>query len=506
MEDTTKPETVAVIGLGALGLVATKNLLEEGFEVTAFERNNYVGGLWHYTDEDKTSVLPTTVINISKERGTFTDFPFAADTPSHCSASDVQNYLENYADHFGLAPHFRLGAVVTHVSYENDNSRWRLDIEGSKPLFFDKVVLATGINHIPNIPKLRGGEVFAGQCLHSRAFKRPEAFKGKKVLIVGLGNTGADTAAALQGHAEDVYIAHSHGAYVMPRTLQGRPLDHTLTSRLVAIQGLVNHYFPSLGEWLFDKMVAKVQNNSFNIRPEWKFFPAPSVKHNTPIISDNLVPLLESGGIKSVSGLKQAVGPNEIELEDGTRLEIDTVIWCTGYKADFSLLDRAVDPTRHTTPQWSALAGSRGKPLPRLYQNVLSLDHPTSLAIMGAVAIPSGAYGKAAQPSRLKRRWNAWICDIASKGSAIPSWVRAHEWLAWANEAAGTGVDEHLGWGWAGWKFWLSDREFCNLLQGGIYSPHISRVFDGKRKKWGGARAEIERVNKAVAERKQKGD
>lgn len=60
--------TVAVIGAGPAGLVALKNLLEEGFEVTGFDKNPYVGGLWQYTEEDKTSVLQSTVVNISKER------------------------------------------------------------------------------------------------------------------------------------------------------------------------------------------------------------------------------------------------------------------------------------------------------------------------------------------------------------------------------------------------------------------------------------------------------
>lgn len=60
--------SVAVIGAGPAGLVALKNLLEEGFDATGFDRNAYVGGLWQYTEEDKTSVLPSTVVNISKER------------------------------------------------------------------------------------------------------------------------------------------------------------------------------------------------------------------------------------------------------------------------------------------------------------------------------------------------------------------------------------------------------------------------------------------------------
>ncbi|KAJ3515503.1 hypothetical protein NM208_g14959 [Fusarium decemcellulare] len=82
--------------------------------------------------------------------------------------------------------------------------------------------------------------------------------------------------------------------------------------------------------------------------------------------------------------------------------------------------------------------------------------------------------------------------------------VRQAEWVAWANKAAGTQVNEHLGWGLAGWKFWFQDRAFYKLLMDGIYTPFIWRVFDGKRKKWDGAKAEIEKVNAYVEAAKKK--
>ncbi|KAK7416725.1 hypothetical protein QQX98_005051 [Neonectria punicea] len=515
--------TVAVVGLGVLGLVAVKNLSEEGFNVTGFDRSNYVGGLWHYTDEDKTSVLPTTIINISKERGCFTDFPFPDDTPSHCTSAHVQRYLESYVEHFNLTDKLRLGTTVNIVKRDDKEDRWVVDVEGSGPEYFDKVVVATGINSRPHLPELDGVEQFEGEILHSRAFKRPELFKGKKVVVVGMGNTGADTAAALCGVADKVYISHNHGALVMPRVANGIPFDHTMTARKAAIMGFLELHFPNVADFLFNTMIKKMQDKAFNIRPEWNMSPAPPIKHAVPIISDNLVSLLEAGQILSVSGLKRVSGRNEVELDDGTRLHADTIIWCTGYKTEFNLLDRSVDPTRHTTPAWESAVGSRGKPLPRLYQNVFSLDHPTSLAFMGCVAFATGAFPlydlcsmalaqvwKGASPlpplaemHRAVDRQHAYICGIARDGSAMPGWVRQGEWVVWANAAAGAGVNEHLGWGLTGWRFWFRDRAFYKTLMDGIYTPFIWRVFPGKRRAWEGARAEIERVNAQVEERKK---
>lgn len=303
----------------------------------------------------------------------------------------------------------------------------------------------------------------------------------------------------------------------------GRPLGHAMTARVIAFQGFMDRYMPSVGEWFANTMISKIQNSSFKIRPEWKLSPAPSIRHATPIISDNLIPLLEDGGVKSVSGLKRATGPNEVELEDGTRLTVDAIIWCTGYKVNFDLLEPSIDPTLHTTSRWSSLPGSRGKPLPRLYQNVLSLEHPMSLAIMGCVAFATGAFplydlasmavvqiwkGSSHLPHRHEMeaavdRQHAWVCETAETGSANPGWVRQYEWVAWAHKMAGTGVDEYLGWGWKGWKFWATDHTFCSLLLSGLYTPHLLRVFAGKRTKWDGARAEIERVNKSIAEKRK---
>lgn len=75
-------------------------------------------------------------------------------------------------------------------------------------------------------------------------------------------------------------------------------------------------------------------------------------------------------------------------------------------------------------------------------------------------------------------------------GSVLPQTVKLHQWADWADQTAGTGVNEYLGWGWKRWKFWFQEPVFCSILMGGVYS----RAFDGKRKKWGGARTEVEKA------------
>jgi dimethylaniline monooxygenase (N-oxide forming) len=106
-------------------------------------------------------------------QGCFTDFPFSDDTPSHCTGPDVQRYLESFAEHFNLMPRLRLGSGVSHVKRDDGNDRWEVHVDdAAEPLYFDKVVICTGINKVPNVPDLPGEDIFRGERLHSRAFKK----------------------------------------------------------------------------------------------------------------------------------------------------------------------------------------------------------------------------------------------------------------------------------------------------------------------------------------------
>ena len=90
---------------------------------------------------------------------------------------------------------------------------------------------------------------------------------------------------------------------------------------------------------------------------------------------------------------------------------------------------------------------------------------------------------------------HSWVISLAQRGSVYPGIVQPGPWMRWVNDAAGTGFSENLGYGIQGWGFWWREREFCRLCLDGIASPHVYRVFEGKRKRWEGAREAIEKVN-----------
>ena len=237
------------------------------------------------------------------------------------------------------------------------------------------------------------------------------------------------------------------------------------------------------------------------------------------------MPCLENGSIQSVAGIKSIISATEVELDDGKRVEVDALVWCTGYKSDFSIVDPRYDPTSRSPPvAWSAACGSNSKQLFRLHHNVFSLEKADSLAFLGNVHFAVGGFllfdlasqaiaqvwkGASSLPSLDEMKaavdnHHSWLAEHAQRGFNVsPGMVDGGPWLKTMNELAGTGVNDYLGYGWKGWLFWLKDRTLCNLLMGGIWSPHIYRLFQGKRQMWQGTRKAIEKVNEMVAAKRR---
>lgn len=272
----------------------------------------------------------------------------------------------------------------------------------------------------------------------------------------------------------------------------------------------MSHYTPGLWSRTMNSVIGKLQHQVFNLRPEWRFEPAPSIVNQRPLVSDDLVSCLTEGTVISTHGVERVVDASTVETSDGQRYQVDAILFCTGFSVDFSIVGDA-DPTRETTKEWEKASGSNGRSLPRLYQNIFSLDHPDSLAFMGNLSFMNPAFfmydlasmaiaqlwkgGSAFPPaSEMERQvdeHHAWVCSLAASGSVMPAIVKASDWMDWVSEAAGTSLEKYLGWGLAGWSFWLSNRYFCGVLMDGLLSPHAYRVFPGKRKAWDGAEAAI---------------
>ena len=265
------------------------------------------------------------------------------------------------------------------------------------------------------------------------------------------------------------------------------------------------------------------------LRPEWHLLPAPSLRNILPIVNDKILHCFVDGSVTPVAGLRRFVSTDDasnqnsatIELTDGTILSsIDTVIFSTGYNSSYAILGPSADPTAAPTPELDAAPYTTGGPFPRLYQGLFSITHPDSLVLAGpwaghsisaflnldlsGQAIARIWAGHYSLPSRAEM--DAW-CDAVYRKTVDD----AHRWRVpkpktdarklerWLNEAAGTRVNERLGWGLEAWRFWWSDRELCKLALWGIDTPFVYRLFEpeeGGRPAWAGAREAILKANK----------
>nr|QKG86294.1 MFS general substrate transporter [Aspergillus sp. FM242] len=217
----------------------------------------------------------------------------------------------------------------------------------------------------------------------------------------------------------------------------------------------------------------------------------------------------QPGHITSVYPIEEVLDDTTVEFSDGTKVEVDAIIWCTGYTIDYSMLGKANPTIYHET---GGIPVANGRKMPRLYQNVISLEHPESLAFMGNLSFMNPAFlmfdiasmalaqvwkGRSPLPSKEEMRRSVdeqhkWIASLANNGPVTPGLVSGVDWLEWVDQAAGLGLQANLGYGMKGWYFWLTDHELCNMVMDGLLLPFHYRLFDaGKRKPWKEARESI---------------
>lgn len=175
---------VAVIGALPTGLMALKNLKEDGFDVTGFDTRPYVGGLWKYSTDESLSAADITVFNSSIYRSAASDFPFPEGTDDFPTSGQMYRYLESYCDHFGLREHMKLSTRVK--GFKRDGKEWVVDVETSSESGsttgserFDKVMIATGGFSKPKYPRIEELDLFEGSKIHSINFHDATQFKGK---------------------------------------------------------------------------------------------------------------------------------------------------------------------------------------------------------------------------------------------------------------------------------------------------------------------------------------
>ncbi|XP_077757781.1 dimethylaniline monooxygenase [N-oxide-forming] 4 isoform X3 [Canis aureus] len=329
---------VAVIGAGVSGLSSIKCCLDEDLEPTCFERTNYVSP--QETSKDgMTRVYKSLVTNVCKEMSCYSDFPFQEDYPNFMNQGKFWYYLQEFAEHFDLLKYIRFRTTVCSVTKRPDFSetgQWDVvtETEGKQErAVFDAVMVCTGHFLNPHLPleSFPGIHNFTGQILHSQEYRSPEGFQGKRVLVIGLGNTGGDVAVELSRTAAQVLLSTRTGAWVICRSSEwGYPYNMVVTRRCL---NFIAQVLPSC-------VLNWIQEKKMNKRFNHEHYGLSITKGARKIIvNDELPTCILCGTVTMKTSVKEFTETSAV-FEDGTVEEnIDTVIFATGYTFSFPFLE-----------------------------------------------------------------------------------------------------------------------------------------------------------------------
>ncbi|XP_008586858.1 PREDICTED: dimethylaniline monooxygenase [N-oxide-forming] 1 [Galeopterus variegatus] len=329
---------VAIVGAGASGLACIKCCLEEGLEPTCFERSDDLGGLWRFTEhveEGRASLYKSVVSNSCKEMSCYSDFPFPEDYPNYIPNSQFLEYLKMYANQFNLLKRIQFKTKVCSVTKRPDftfSGQWEVVTlhEGKQEsAVFDAVMVCTGFLTIPYLPldSFPGINSFRGQYFHSRQYKHPDIFKDKRVLVIGMGNSGTDIAVEASHLAKKVsFLMLLNGAKCIP--LSNKCLTHPtratghICSLLSPIGGragqIVQQQISSLFMFLF------------------------RIQLREPVLNDELPGRIITGKVGIRPSIKE-VKENSVMFNNTPKEEpIDIIVLATGYTFAFPFLDESV--------------------------------------------------------------------------------------------------------------------------------------------------------------------
>jgi len=310
---------VLVIGAGPAGLAVAAQLRLRGIGYRIVEKSEDVATSWrnHYDRLHLHSV---------KKWSSLPHMEFPEVFPRYVSRAQFVKYLEDYTRHFRIKPMFGVEVLKVH---KTDDGLWKVETNTNE-FYARNVIIATGVNRIPKIPTWEGQEHFEGEIMHSREYRNPEPFLNDRVLVVGMGNTGAEIALDLSEHNIPVFLSVRSPVNIVPRDLYGKPIQES--GRLLAKIPF------GVGEWIG----AGVQRLYFGNLKKYGLRqsgvpPAVELRKTgkTPVIDIGTINAIKKGRIIVVGNIVK-FNNNGVTTESGEFLTVNKVVLATGYHTGLS--------------------------------------------------------------------------------------------------------------------------------------------------------------------------
>lgn len=335
---TETREQFALIGAGPMGLAAAKTLQDQGIAFQGFELHSGVGGLWDI-DNPKSTMYESAHLISSKRMTEFADFPMRDEVAEYPSHHEMKRYFNEFADHFDLRRHYRFNAEVLRTEPLGGNGDgWRVvwrDADGEHVAIFAGVLIANGTLSEPNRPSFEG--TFDGELIHAADYRSASQFDGKRVLIVGAGNSGCDIAVDAIHHGRSCDLSMRRGYYFVPKYVFGKPAD--------TVGGGIK-----LPKWLKRKVDALILG-WFVGNPQKYGFPKPDYQlyESHPIVNSLVLYHAGHGDLRVRPDVDRLEGQT-VHFKDGSQADYDMILAATGYRLHYPFIDDALLNWRGDAP------------------------------------------------------------------------------------------------------------------------------------------------------------
>lgn len=316
-----------IIGAGFCGLGVAGAFTRHTIDFDMLEADDALGGNWHH------GVYQTVHIISSRKTTEYSDFPMPAEYPDFPSAAQMLAYLNAYADRWAIRPQIELSTRVTYV--EPCGEKWAVTLENGERRIYGGVVVANGHHWDKRMPNYPGD--FGGALLHSKDYKHPEQLAGKRVLVIGGGNSACDIAVEAARFAQESHISMRRGYWFLPKTMFGRPTVEFISPHL-----------PIWVQRLFLRATLRVivgRYEDYGLQhPDHQLF-----AHH-PTVNSELLYFLKHGRISAHPDVARYDGAS-VEFVDGQRAAIDMVICATGYTYRYPFLAPGIVTVAQNVPQ-----------------------------------------------------------------------------------------------------------------------------------------------------------
>ena len=355
-------ERHCIVGAGPAGLAAARAFLNVGLEIDVFERHTAVGGIWDRANPG-TPMYESAHFISSRDMSAYHGYKMPADYPDYPRHDQILDYVRGFAETYNLADDIHFGVGVDMATH--DGSHWQVTTSDGQTRAYLTLTCANGTQWHPSRSRFKGEETFIGEIVHSQWFNQGRQFTGKRVLVIGAGNSGVDIACDAARFADHAAISVRRGYYLIPKHIFGKPADE----------------FASTGPHLPNRVAQRVLPFLLKMvmgDPSKHGWPKPDHKilQSHPIVNDQILHHLRHGDLAVRKDIDHLDGA-DVVFVDGTREPFDIIVAATGYATKVPYLNESV-------LRWK---GNR----PNLFLRVFSQDVP-GLAAIGFTEGDGGAY------------------------------------------------------------------------------------------------------------------